>query len=182
MSQLSQYSNHCQEKDSLSELQMCKMMPGWTSRPKISGTAVIGALFDIRVFNSHAPSNCKIITAACYRRHEQEKGRAYERRILEVEHGSFTPMVFSTSGGWGPSATIAFKRLASLISTKLSQPYSTTMNFIRCKVTFSLIDSTVMCLRGARSAFHQPARELNLAEQPLDLVIREAQLSAWHFN
>ena len=35
---------------------------------------------------------------------------------------------------------------------------------------------------GARSSFHRPARELNLTEQPLDLVAREAQLSAWCFN
>ena len=178
MSQLSQASNHCQEKDSLLELPMCKMMPGWTSRPNISGTAVRGALFRHKSVQLSCPSNRKTTTAACYRRHELEKWRAYERRILEVEHGSFTSLEFSTSGGWGPSATIAFKRLASHISTKLSQSYSTMMNFIQCKITFSLMNSTVMCLRGARSSFHQPARELNLAEQPLDLVAREAQLSA----
>ena len=32
--------------------------------------------------------------------------RAYKRRIIEVEHGSFTPIVLLTSGGWGPSATV----------------------------------------------------------------------------
>ena len=135
------------------------------------------AFFDVRVFNSHAPSNCKTTTAACYRRHELEKRRMYERRIIDVEHGSFTPLVMSTSGGWGPSATVAYKRLASLISAKVSQPYSTTLNFIRCKLSFSLIDSTVMCLRGARSSFHHPSRDLNLQEQPLDLIASEAQLS-----
>ena len=29
---------------------------------------------------------------------------------------------------------------------------------------------------------NQPARELNLTEQPLDLVVRQAQLSAWRFS
>ena len=74
------------------------------------------AFFDIRAFNSHAPSNCKTTSAACYRRHEQEKRRMYKKKIGEVEHGSFTPIVLSSSGGWGPSATVAFKRLASLLS------------------------------------------------------------------
>ena len=138
------------------------------------------AFFDVRVFNSHAPSNCRTTTAACYRRHEQEKRRTYERRVLEVEHGTFTPLVMSTSGGWGPSATVVYKRLASLISAKVSQPYSTTLYFIRCKLAFSIIDSTVMCLRGARSSFHQPARELNLNEQPLDLVASEARWQMRH--
>jgi hypothetical protein len=132
------------------------------------------AFFDVRVFNSHAPSNRKSSTAACYRKHELEKRRAYERRIIDVEHGTFTPLVMSTSGGWGPSATTAYKRLASLISTKISQPYSITMNFIRCKISFSLIDSLIMCLRGARSSFHCP--DLNLHDQPLDLIVNECNV------
>ena len=114
--------------------------------------------FDVRIFNSDAPSNCTTSTDACYRRHECEKRRTYEQRIPEVEHGTFTPLVLSTSGGWGLSATVAFKRLAGLISKKHDQPYSSTLNFIRCKIAFSLIDSAVACLRGPRSAFHAPAR------------------------
>ena len=108
------------------------------------------------MFNSHAPSNCKTSTAACYRRHELEKRRAYERRIIEVEHGSFTPIVLSTSGGWGPLATVAFRRLAGLLSIKHSQPYSTTLGFIWSKIAFSLVKSKIMCLQGARSSFHNP--------------------------
>ena len=100
--------------------------------------------------NSHAPSNCRTTTAACYRRHEQEKCRTYERRVLEVEQSTITSLVMSTSGGWGPSATVVYKRLASLISAEVSQPYSITLYFI--------IDSTVMCLCGTRSYFHQLAR------------------------
>ena len=134
--------------------------------------------FDVRIFNSHAPSNCTTSTDACYRRYEREKRRAYEQRILEVEHGTFIPLVLSTSGGWGPSATVAFKRLAGLISEKHDQPYSSTLNFIRCKITFSLIDSAVACLRGPRSAFHAPARDFNLTDHPLDLIRTEVLLQA----
>ena len=133
--------------------------------------------FDVRVFNPYAPSNNKSTAAACYRKHEMEKRRKYERRVLDVEHGSFTPLVFSTSGGWGPSATVTFRRLASLISNKVSQSYSATLGFIRCKIAFSLIDSAVMCLRGARSSIHNPSRDLNLHSQPLDLIANEARWS-----
>ena len=134
--------------------------------------------FDVRVFNPYAPSNNKSTAAACYRKHEMEKRRKYERRVLDVEHGSFTPLVFSTSGGWGPSATVTFRRLVSLISNKVSQSYSATLGFIRCKIAFSLIDSAVMCLRGARSSIHNPSRDLNLHSQPLDLIANEARWSA----
>ena len=49
----------------------------------------------------------------------------YKRRILEVEHDSFTLLILSTTGGWGPSAQVTFKRLASLISGKYKKSYST---------------------------------------------------------
>ena len=52
--------------------------------------------------------------AACYRRHEGEKRRAYKQRVREVEQGSFTPLVFSTSGGMGRAATVMYKIEASL--------------------------------------------------------------------
>ena len=57
------------------------------------------AFFDIRVFNSHAPFNCKRTSAACYRRHKLEKTRMYEKRISEVEHDSFMLIVLSSSSG-----------------------------------------------------------------------------------
>jgi len=134
------------------------------------------AFFNVRVFNSHAPSNCKTSTATCYLRHELEKRRAYERRIIEVEHGSFTPIVLSTSGGWGPSATVAFRRLASLQADKLEQPYS--MGLLHCRIAFTLLDSLFMCLLRARSSFHSPAHNaVGRHEQPLDLIVNKAQLS-----
>jgi len=59
---------------------------------------------------------------AVYRRHEQEKCRAYEERVRAVEHGCFTPLVFSTSGGMEKAATVVCKHLPHLLSTFL--PFS----------------------------------------------------------
>ena len=52
--------------------------------------------FDVRVFNSHAPSNRH---PHCYRKHELEKKHHYEQWVREVEHASFTPLVLSATGG-----------------------------------------------------------------------------------
>ena len=65
------------------------------------------SFFDVRVFNPNAPSNWKLKLNSAYRRHEKEKQRSYEQRIREVEHGSFTPLVFSASGGMGELAATA---------------------------------------------------------------------------
>ena len=46
--------------------------------------------FDVRVFNPHAPSNRHTQLFNPYRKHERIKKRAYEQRVREIEHASFT--------------------------------------------------------------------------------------------
>ncbi len=127
---------------------------------------------DVRVFNPHSNSYRGSELTACYRRHEGEKRRAYEHRVREVEQGSFTPLVLSTSGGMGRAATVVYKRLATLISTKREQPYSNVMGWLRCHLSFSLLRSTVMCLRGSRSR----QGFVPHFEAPVDLVLREGRI------
>ena len=65
------------------------------------------AFFDVRVFNPHAPSNSQPLPA-CYRKHENLKKRAYEQRVREIEHGSFTPLIMSLTGGLGNAASVSY--------------------------------------------------------------------------
>ena len=109
------------------------------------------------LMSGYAPSHRGTTLVQCYRRNEQEKKRAYEERVREVEHGSFSPLIFSTSGGMGPIATVVYKRIATLIAEKRDQPYSRTLFWIRCKLSFSLLRSAIMCIRGSRSSYHHPA-------------------------
>ncbi len=76
------------------------------------------AFFDVRVFNPFAPTYCRSTLAQSYKRNEMEKKRAYEQRVREIEHGSFTPLVFSAAGGMGPAAVIVYKKLASMLAEK----------------------------------------------------------------
>ena len=122
------------------------------------------AFFDVRVYNPLAPTHSNHPLATCYRRNEQEKKRAYDERVRQIEHGCFSPLVFSTAGGMGPIATVVYKRLASLIAMKLQKPYSQILRWIRCKLSFSLIRSTIRCLRGSRSSLHHPARHFTSLE------------------
>ena len=57
------------------------------------------AYFDVRIFNPNAPSYIHQKIGTVYRKHELEKRKTYEDRITQVEMGSFTPLVFSLSGG-----------------------------------------------------------------------------------
>ena len=73
------------------------------------------------------PSHTPIALPTCYRKHEQEKKRAYDQCIREVEHGCFSPLVFSAAGGMGPTANVVYKKLASMIAIKHNQSYSQTV-------------------------------------------------------
>ena len=132
------------------------------------------AYFDVRVFNPHAPSNLQQSLASTYRRHERIKIRAYEQRVREVEHGSFTPLVMSLSGGCSNAANVCYKRLASMLAEKWDQSYSSTLAWMRCKLSFTLLRSAIQCIRGTRSA-RGHALKCNIP--PTDLVVVESNIS-----
>ena len=62
------------------------------------------ALFDIRVFYHNTSSYRHTNLQQVYRNHEQEKRCAYGERVTEIEGGSFTPLVVSSTGGMGKEA------------------------------------------------------------------------------
>ena len=74
-------------------------------------TSERNAFLDIRVFNPNAISYRSHSLDANYRRHELEKKRQYNARILEIEHGSFTPLVFASTGSSSKETTVFLKKL-----------------------------------------------------------------------
>ena len=112
----------------------------------------------------------------CYRRAELEKKRKYEEKIREVEHGTFSPLVFSCTGGMGPLATVVYKRIATLLSEKNGQSYSMTLHWLRCKLSFSLLRAAITCLRGSRSSYHRFSFKESAA---IDLVCAEGRISSF---
>ena len=109
-------------------------------------------------FQPIRPSNQTPQIASSYRRHENEKRRVYERRVREIEHASFAPFVISCTRGIGPCATITLKRLGAFIAEKHSTPYSSIMGLLRCRLSFAMIRSSIMSIRGSRSSHRYPSR------------------------
>ena len=131
------------------------------------------SMFDVRVFNPYAPSNKSSSLVSIYKKHEREKKRAYGQRVREVEHASFSPLVFSLTGGLGRETTVIFKRLASQLASKWHQPYSITLNWMRTSFSFALLRSSIRCLRGARSKCGRPSR---VSDTPVDVIDAESHL------
>ena len=133
------------------------------------------AFFDIRVFHPNAPSNRSSSLATAYKKHEAAKKREYAQRIRDVEHGVFTPIVLSTVGSMGREATIFYKRLADLVAQKQQRPYALVMNWLRCRLSFAILRSAIMCIRGSRSSLHHPICEVDIS-----LAASEGRISTNH--
>ena len=126
------------------------------------------AFFDVRVTNPDSASQRNMSLKSVLNKHEKEKKRHYNRRIMEIEHGTFTPLIFTTSGVMGHECNIFHKALAEKLSLKKGDRYDEVMRYLRVKISYLALKSTLMCIRGSRSTFkmHESGCdfELNLIE------------------
>ena len=79
-----------------------------------------------------------------------EKKRTYNQRVIDVEKATFVPLVFSTNGAMGKEAETFNKRLATLLSLKRNISYSDAISFVRRKIRFSILRTSLIALRGYR--------------------------------
>ena len=61
------------------------------------------------------------------------------------------PLAFSTTGGMAAECKQYHSRLAELVATKKGESYATTMSWIRARMTFALLRSALLCLRGSKA-------------------------------
>eukprot|EP00116_Pleurobrachia_bachei_P013141 sb/3473403/ len=104
--------------------------------------------------NSRAPTDQSLPITKALKKHEDEKKRANGERVLQVEKSSFTPVVFSTSGIMGDEADKFYKKLVCKRSNKTKQSYpdSKSIRYIRQRLSFCLLRTLVISLRGHRGA------------------------------
>ena len=73
--------------------------------------------------------------------------------MLNIEHGTFTPLIFGTNGGYGKEAGDFLKILANKISEKGVEQYATIPAWLRAKLSFEILKSALLCIRGSRTIF-----------------------------
>ena len=82
--------------------------------------------------------------------HENQKKREYNHHILQIEKGSFTPVVYSCTGGSGPEASRLLKCIAQKLCSKSEKSYGQTVAYLRRRVCFDIIRTCVLSFRGER--------------------------------
>ena len=112
------------------------------------------AYFDIRVTHTEAGLMSVKEARKHLERHEREKKRQYCERVNVIDRGTFTPLVFSTSGMAGQECGRLLKAIAADIVEKNSDlHYSHVLNRLRCKISFCLLRWNITCFRGCRASY-----------------------------
>ena len=172
MSKSSRNFRHWKASPSITEPHALKMKPVSISI-KASGlghSRFCRTFFDIKIFNPYATSCPRNIKGA-YKQHESEKTLNMNR--IDVEHSIFNPLVFACTGGAGPSSSKVMSRLALKISEKGYDSYSDAISFIRTKISFALLWSSVLCLRRCRAI----KRQIDHVESSIAATVQEGMLS-----
>ena len=121
-------------------------------------------MFDVRIFHPYAKTYEDQNIADVYLLHEKEKRRNYLQRVLQIEKASFTPLVYSTNGGMAPEARKFHKKVAHLIADKTRESYSDVINVMRTKLSFAMLRSVLISVRGSRG------KTRRIAETPLSCM------------
>ena len=85
--------------------------------------------------------------------------------------GNVTPLVFTTTGGIADECVRYHSRFAELSANKKGESYSSTISWIRAKVSFTIVRSAILCLRGSKPRGQQ-----------LDFVNSDLQIENFFFN
>ena len=76
------------------------------------------AYLDVRVFNPLAKTYLNQSLSDAYKKNEQEEKCYYNERILQIEQGTFTPLVFTCFGGMGREYKTFSNRVTELLADK----------------------------------------------------------------
>ena len=80
---------------------------------------------------------------------------------MEVEHGSFTPLVIGTNGGMGRECSMFLKNLADLLSKSDGEKYSEVIGCLRTRLSFEVLRACLLCVRGSRRPWHHNTAKLS---------------------
>ena len=76
----------------------------------------------------------------------KKKKKTYNNRIINVEHGTCTPLAFSLA-----ESSTFHKYIAQKYCKKIEENYEKVLSLIRSKLSFYILRSVLICVRGSRS-------------------------------
>ena len=90
--------------------------------------------FDVRVFSTSAKRYVNLELRKSYEVNEKEKKKQYNDLILQIKHGTFTPLVMSLTGSMGRESIKFYTRISKMILEKRKENYAFIVTWIRRKI------------------------------------------------
>ena len=87
-----------------------------------------------------------------------------------MEKGAFVPLVYTTSGGMSAQCQALHKRVGELIADRTNEKFADVIRYIRTRLRFSVLRSTLAALRGFRGKAKTAAH--NIDELSFNLIPR----------
>ena len=106
------------------------------------------AFFNIRSFNPFTPSFFASTLQKKFERNEKEKKRLYNQQMIEMEHGSYQFCTPYGGASWETESVI--QTLSAKVASKGNLEYSDATNWLWSKISFTLLKSAILCIRGSR--------------------------------
>ena len=107
--------------------------------------------FDVTITSTNSESQRHLTSEKTFTKHEREKKIQYNNRIMNVEHGTFTPLEFSVNGGMAKKCLKFHKFIAEKIANKSGCRYGKVLSIIKCRLSFLILRASVMCVTGSCS-------------------------------
>ena len=131
------------------------------------------SFLDIRVSHPNADTYMSKPLSDVYSVNEMEKKNEYGDRVRNCERGTFSPMIFTTTGGMGPECERVNKRIAELLAKKKNEQYQFVISYIRTRLRFALLRATLIAIRGVRgkkdNGREQQIEDISFNLIPLDI-------------
>ena len=118
-----------------------EMSQDWILEQKVCGEptrTLFLMFFDVRVTNAHSPSQMN-----------RKKIEIITKCIMNIEHGTFTPFIFSVSKGMDKECSMFDKHVAKRLAIKTGERYEKIFSTIQCKLPFLILKTTLKCVRGS---------------------------------
>ena len=107
------------------------------------------ALCDICIIDTDAPSYKHCTPEAVLESAAKEKKRIYQKAVDDCR-GQFTLFVVSVDGLLHREPNHFMKHIAASLAMKWEKSYSETVSFVRMRLSFAILRSASLCLRGSR--------------------------------
>ena len=72
-------------------------------------------------------------------------------QACQDRRATFTPLYVSVDGMLGSEAGFLVRRLGDFLAAKWKWPYSVVMGWVRARLSFAILQATLLCVRGSRT-------------------------------